>query len=469
MKNPPKNARNFYPNQSIWHSLCSANRLIQKGLISVRESGLTMAKGTIWRPDTGQVLPVQAPIRVDFVREVMPKYLSARNLSVASFALFGASTMAIDPIDVLLYNKGPFLLKPQLSVSEVYNDNIFFRNEDKVSDLISILSPGLDLQVGDKDYNYIDLSYTYDRLLYADNSSQDANQHRIGIANYFQHSRLTLSGHDSIDMLSSPIGGGISFRGGKVARVMYFDEYRLAYDLSEKTSPYIDFLNTDSDFEEGLPLYDSRTLRGTAGFEYKAFSKTSFFGEFYVGNTSNHENAPLPFYPSVMMYGAFLGVRGSFTEKLTGSAKAGYEIRTYEDDSPSSGLPVVELDLSEQFSENTTVGLTYTHRQYESVQFTRSAYTGDSITAAVLQQIGNEDRFRANLRATYSSSAYDSNPVYNGERQDNLILAQLTVSYDFKLWLHGFIGYDFEHLDSTTPVVLDYDDNRITVGVTLGY
>jgi hypothetical protein len=400
----------------------------------------------------------------------MHKHLSARHIGAAGVALWSVSAMGIEPIDVLLYNKGPFILKPQLTVSEVYNDNIFYRNEDKVEDFISILSPGLDIQVGDKEYNYIDLDYTYDRLLYAENPDQDANQHRISVNSFFQHSRLTLSGTDNINFLATPLGGGISFRAGKIDRWTFLDRYRLDYDLSEKTAPYIEAYHSTTDFQKGIALYDSTTLRGTAGFEYKAFSRTSFFGEFYVGQTTSDPNSSiLSEYPSVMMYGAFLGARGSFTEKLSGSVKAGYELRTYSIDSPNSSLPVVELDLLYQISERTSLGLTYTHRQYESVQFTRSAYTTDSVTAGLSQQIGNEGRFRGTLRASYSKSSFDPNPVYQTDREDNLILAQLALSYDFKLWLRGFVGYDFEHLDSSTPVVLDYDDNRVTIGVSVGY
>jgi hypothetical protein len=381
-----------------------------------------------------------------------------------------AKVYALEPTDVLLFSKDPFLLKPQFSVSETFNDNIFYRDEDPISDFITTVSPGLDLQVGSQDYNFLKLSYRYDQLLYARETSQNAGQHRIGITDHFEYSRFTLSGLDRIEMLSSPLGGGISFRGEKVSRTTYYDLYQLAYDLSEKTSPYAEVSHSTTDFEEGVPLYDYTTLQGTLGFAYKAFSRTSFFGEFYYGQTSSDPNELLAPYPTATFYGAFLGARGNFTEKLTGMLKVGYELRSYDlEDSGTSGLPVVEMNLTEQFSERTTFTLDYAHRQLESVQFTASAYTIDSVFFGVVQQIGNEDRFRARLNAGYSQSSFEPNPVYLGDRTDHLISAGLTVSYDFKLWLRGYLGYNFEYLDSTTPVVFDYEVNRVTLGITLGY
>jgi hypothetical protein len=410
-------------------------------------------------------------------RSVMQNYSRTRHSALAGLALAGVSTMGIEPKDFLLFSKGSLALKPQLSVSEAFNDNIFYRNEDKVSDFITTLSPGLNLQYGSHDYNFIDLSYTYDRLIYVTENSQDANQHHLGFDTHFEHSRLTLTGHDQFEKLSNPLGGGISFSGEKVDRTVFFNNYRLEYELSEKTTPYIDILHSAVDYQEGLALYDNTTVTGTVGFDYKAFSRTSFFGEAYYGETWNDPNTSiLADYPTAKFIGGFVGARGNFTEKLTGSLKAGYEVRSYSpSDLGSRGLPVVQMDLTEQFSENTILTLGYSHRQLESVQFTRAAYTSDAVTLGLLQQIGNEGRFRARLNASYGHADFDPSVDFDPnhktpvDRTDNLISAGVTLTYDFKLWFRGFLGYNFEHLNSSTPVVLSYDVNRVTIGVTLGY
>lgn len=388
-------------------------------------------------------------------------------------AIAGSTSLGLDPSNLLLYNKGPLVLKPQFSVSETYNDNIFYAPTDTESDFITTFSPGIQAQLGSKDYNYVNLSYTYDRLQYAQNSEQSANQHRIALGSYFQHSRLTLSGRDEIEFLSTPLGGGISIGGGKVDRRTWVDEYRLDYDLSEKTSPYVEFLHSDTDFESGVALYDSSTYQGTLGFGYRAFSQTTIFGELYYGHTQNEAN-PVPGpqlapYPGTDYIGGFLGVRGNFTEKMTGTVKAGYESRSYDTGADSSGLPVVEMSLTEQFTEKTILTVSYSRRQRESVQIARTAYTSQVISANLLQHIGNEGRFRANLKAAYLMADYEPSPAYSPDRKDNIINAGIDFSYDIKIWMRAFLGYDFEHLDSTTVRVFEYDVNRVTAGLSFGY
>ena len=71
----------------------------------------------------------------------------------------------------------------------------------------------------------------------------------------------------------------------------------------------------------------------------------------------------------------------------------------------------------------------------------------------------------ANLTVSYLRADYEPNPAYVVKRTDNLISTGLALTYDFKLWLRGYLTYNFEHLDSTTPVVFSYDVNRVTVGV----
>lgn len=390
-----------------------------------------------------------------------------------------ASVGALEPTDLLLIQKGPAVLKPQFELTETYDDNITYREEETLSDFKTVVSPGLSLQVGSRTYNYVDFSYFYDRVQYIDSTELNANQHRAALVMRFEKSRFLLEGSDSFSHLSSPIGGGISIEGIMVQRNTFIDDYRLTYDMSDRTALYFNALHSTVDFESGVSLYDSFTLTGTLGFEYDAFSRTSFFGEFYYGMTENDRNdRAMPDYPTADFVGAFIGARGTFTEKLTGTVKAGYEYRWYRGDQESLSAPVFELSLIERFSDLTTLSLTYSRRQRESVQFARSSYTSDSVSLNLLQNIGSEGRLRANFNATYLSSDYDlgsrpelgdSPQFLSGERQDHLVATGLTITYDVKLWLRVFGGYDFEYLDSSAPRVSDYTVNRVSMGLALGY
>jgi hypothetical protein len=401
----------------------------------------------------------------------------------AAVAAEGMSLSAVQPSDLLMYQKGPVVLKPQFEVTETLNDNISYRHEQKEADLITTLTPGLALQLGRRDFNYFDLIYRYDRVIYADHTEFSADQHHIAARLRFRHNRLTIDGSDTIDFLSSPVGGGYSatvntqsgeaisgVSGRKIDRGNFYDQYRLSWDASERTDLYVQAVHSFVDYQDNLPLYDSRTLSGTLGFEYHPFVKAYFFGEVYYGKTENEGNVPSLFpYPIASFIGLFLGARGQITENLRGTAKAGYEHRYYSGRSETLNAPVVEISLDQQLTDRSLITAGYSRRQNESVQLVRSPYTTDSLYASWLQQIGADGRLRSVVRASYLLSTFDETSQQTSERTDQILSASLTISYDIKLWMRAFGSYSFEHLDSNERSIVDYNVNRLTLGLQIGY
>jgi hypothetical protein len=392
------------------------------------------------------------------------------------------SVRAVDPSSVLLYTKGPLALKPQFSVTETFNDNVTYRSDHQQSDFVTTLSPGLAVQVGRRDFNFWALSYFYERLIYADLNQFDANQHHFAGQLRFGKSRLTLDGRDTIDFFSSPLNGGyssgsntgagtegVATTGAQVDRLIIFDSYRLTWNTTERTDFYGQILHSFIDYQDDLPFYDSRTLTGTLGFEYHPFAKAYFFGETYFGQTDNEKNLEsLPQYPRVNFVGLFLGVRGNFTERFSGTAKAGYEHRYYSGGGEPLDSPVVEISLEEHLSDNTQLMLSYYRHTYESIQFVRSPYTTDSVYFSWLQKIGADGRLNSVLRAGYNLSSFESTGLA-ADRVDNVLNASLTISYDIKLWMRAFGTYSFEHLDSNVQSIVDYNANRVMLGLQIGY
>lgn len=388
-----------------------------------------------------------------------------------AFSLAGiASSQAIEPASLFAVQKGPVLLKPQVQAAATFTDNLDYREDNKLSDFIFLLSPGVAVQLGDRTLNFAELTYFYDRFQHIDNREFDANQHRFEFENRFQKSRFTLTGRDRVEFLSSPLSGGFNITGRLVDRLQVRDAYRLDYDLTERSGVYGAVAHDFLDYEEDVALYDSRTISGTLGFNYKAFSRTLFFSELYYGTTANEGNLPtMGEYPDTTFIGGFLGAQGQFTEKLTGTVKVGYEAREYETDSEGSGAPVVEASVSQRFTDRTSASITYSRRQQESVQFVRSTYVSDSLSASLTQIISSDDRFRANLQVAYLSAAYESSAALGAERDDDLISASFRLTYDIKLWMRIFGGYSFEMLETTHATLADYKVNRVTIGVQLGY
>jgi hypothetical protein len=407
---------------------------------------------------------------------------SASKLLVISLFVLRVAIQArgLEPEDVLFFKTGPFSLRPQMSVSEVYNDNIFYQAEDPVEDLTTILSPGLKLQLGRPEHNYISLTYTFDQLFYVDNSELNAPQHTVELANQFELQRLKLVGTDRFQLLTSPLGGVVeqvigpggvaTTLGRNVERTSFDDNYTLSYDLGEKTGVYLRGAHTSSDYEQGIALYDIETFSGTGGFGYRAFPKTVFFGEVYYGQTTTDPNdVSLPSNPRLDFVGGYVGVRGNFTAKLSGMVKAGYESRQFADDSGGSSDPVVDAGLIQKFSEKQWLSLSYTRLSNVSIQYSRQNYTTDTISLNFSQILGPSRKWRVNLGGSYALYAYEQTGTSSGSVEYNYARASFSLGYQVQRWLTALVGYDFEHVMGDSSAVIDYDVNRVTLRLAIGY
>ena len=172
--------------------------------------------------------------------------------------------------------------------------------------------------------------------------------------------------------------------------------------------------------------------------------------------------------------GAFVGARGNFTEKIKGTIKAGYEVSTFSggdsNGNRSAGsAPVVEASISYAPTERLTTSLTYSRRQNVSVQFTRSSYALDTVSATVQQILGATGRLRLDLSATYAMYSFDPAPAYPSGRSDINWKVQTGANYFFESWLSTRLEYSFERFTSDFVSVVDYDVNRVTLSVAIGY
>lgn len=418
---------------------------------------------------------------------------------------------AIEPADILVFSKDPVMLRPRVAVTETFNDNIFSQLRG-TSDFITTLSPGLNLQVGRTGFNTISFDYTLNANFYADRSDLNAGEHSFGLRSGFRGSRLVLSGSDTIQLLSSPVGlvevfasvpgasvlpptggGGTGTPGPggettgspavgdtsgaprtgealvteerKVDRMVFSDSYNLGYLIGEKTGAYLQGTHSTLDYQEGIRnLYDINTLKATVGFGYQAFPKTSFFGELYYGQTATSPNYDAPKSPHVSFLGGFLGVRGSFTEKLSGVIKAGYESREFSNHAPAPSAPVVNVSLSHRLSEKTSLSLDYSRLHDVSVQFAGDSYTANAVNAQWSQRLGSSGKWRASIGGGYSRFEYES-----GSSPYDRYTANFSLAYQVQLWLNASLGYSYDKIEYVAVGSSGYDINRVTLGLAVGY
>jgi hypothetical protein len=417
---------------------------------------------------------------------------------------------AIEPSDLLIFSKDPVSVRPQLSLNETYNDNIFYQPKAK-ADFITTITPGLDLQIGKTARNYLALNYRFAQHFYADRSNLNSGEHTLEFRNRFQAQRFSLIGNDQVQFLSSPIGivdevrstpftsgpGSVGAAPGtvptpaptpvpetvspargaevvaavgerNVERTVQFHSYTAGYNMTEKTSVYLQGLYSETDYEKGIGLYDLNTFRVVPGFAFHIVPKLSLFGEVYYGQTATTPNFAAVKNPHSDFIGGFIGARGKFTEKLTGVVKVGYEERWFSDDSSAPSSPVADLTVDYRFSEKTSVSLNYARVHDISVQFARESYTADNITLQLQQALGTTGKWFASAGGEFGHYDYES-LAGSGNRTYDRYSANLNLAYRLQVWLTANLGYSFESINSDSGGLSDYDVNRVALSLAIGY
>jgi len=400
--------------------------------------------------------------------------------TAASCVAAGVCAQAFEAKDLLAYKAGPVILRPHLYLGEQYNDNLFYASGVRRSDFITVIRPSFTAALGRPDSpNQVNLTYTLDSLLYADNSDQNSLDHTLALGVALRRSRIAFDSNNQAIWASSIYGGLLSFEqaaegvaGASIDRLSYSLNQRVTYQVGQKTSTYLSGTAGGTDFEDGSAYYDLNNLRGTLGFGYQAFTKIGLFGEFYYGQAASTPNITgNPFFrkgPHLESFGGFLGAKGELTTKLSGSVKVGYDVSDYADGSAGASSPVVEADLTARFTERTSATLGYSRRSTLSVQYSQQVYTSDSINLGVQQRLGATGRWTAGLRGTYGRNEYTGTGIASGASSDYFSVSA-SLSYQFRQWLGAMFNYEFQKSTSSQVGSIEYDVNRVSLGLNIGY
>jgi hypothetical protein len=442
--------------------------------------------------------------RIQRRHRILDCFKQRGNVGLAAVALAlgqAVSVQAIDPQELLAPIVGPVLILPHVSLSESYDDNVFLMSDEqgKIDDLVTTLSPGIGLQFGENilDSNYIGLDYTLSQNWYAENNELNSDNHALTFGiNYLKEGKFTFTGGDMISLDNSLLKGreksyftGLDegtpeTRGIVLERKSFNDQYRFEYTISPKTSVYAATYYNAYDYSEEphyyyqdvfgtrIPysLFDVANWNNTVGFGWQAFAKIKLYGSFFYGTTMIETNLErMGERPDSDFFGGHISAVGDFSEKLKGKVQVGYQTRQFDRLSNGSGgrshsLPIFEAEVDYDFTEKRMASLIYRHGGSVSVQSPDSAVTTDYVILQVTQQIGTTGKFSANFGTTYELDTYETRDA----REYQYLGMNAEVSYSFNQWLTSNLRYDFEMLDSNQGNI-DYNANRVMVGLSVGY
>ena len=382
----------------------------------------------------------------------------------------------MDASEVLSFRFGPLMLRPRLELSERYDNNIFYQRINPIGDFRTDLMPGLYLSLGQAERVNLTLSYQLDQARYTDRTDLDSLGHSLNAQIQFLGARLSVLGTDRWQVLENQVlGQELSFQNlhNRIGYSTQSDNYRVAYRISEKFSVYVQGTHDAYDYSRGSYVLDYDNLSGTLGFQKAVRSKTILFGEMYYGQTATAPNiVGVPQSPHSDFVGGYAGVEGSFTEKVVGQVKAGFESRSFSGGGQGADGPVVGSSVSYRISEKRSLTLIYNRRSNVSVQNGNVSYVTSAFNLQGQQQLGTEGKWVVRGSGGYGLYEFQGNSVAN--RTDTVYSFTANLDYNIQLWLKVGLGYEFNKYDSrtkggTASGVSSYEGQRFSVRLSVGY
>ncbi len=363
------------------------------------------------------------------------------------------------------------------SATVQWNDNIFLQPDNEESDLIYILSPGLELNVGARANANVNLFFRQDFFLYHDNSELDSDQSNAFLESYWNQPRLDLRFNASYQQLVqvTPDLARASVEGTLVERDLYNANLRGEYDISELTSASLGFAFTRLDFKS-VGFVDRDTFAVPVNFYYAATPQLDLSAGYRYRYTENKTRRPFigfdlngdPVFgapqsvPNTTDHYFNLGARGELAPKLVGEARAGYQYREVEN-GPNRDTVSLSADFSHFTTPNTTLlfGLS---RDFET------GGLGITVTATG-GSLGVRHTFSHLMAGSaginYYERRYDRNSPDNGRKDETLDL-NVGVSYSPIVYVDLSANYIYRTNDSSVQQ-FEFTNNIFSLSAALRY
>lgn len=244
---------------------------------------------------------------------------------------------------------GPVKVDPFFATSEAYDNNIFDTTSDKKSDLITVLTPGINLSSPIKSIkSEANFNYRANFLEYADHTDEShVDQYLAGSFKTMFPYGLGLTIKDIFYDTEQPPYFSLIY-GEQVNRIRrHTNDFSATVALPEyfgRLEPEIYYSNYDIQYEDSTIISTQGTSTTTTKFNgknssyntqiigtrltYKLFTKLNTLTEFNIGKT----NYDTDVIGDSEFFESLFGVQFKETAKTTGIFKIGYRIRNYDNE-----------------------------------------------------------------------------------------------------------------------------------------
>lgn len=382
-------------------------------------------------------------------------------------------------------------LHANLNVQGEYTDNLYNVDTDEISTFITTISPGLwfslprkkdipvtmapnntspgGLALQSKDYEGTDRYQAYalggmDFVFYSeDDDLNTINGLGEGLFRYNMRGGLSLQIVDRYTRDQDKYDAG-SIIG--VTEDQFDSNIALAtadWNITEKLRVKFEYSNFWLDYEEDFNSFQDRADNVFDLYGYFNYSvKTAFFLEGKIVDVQ-YDTATENDNSQTFIFG---GIKWDTTEKISLSAKAGWQNKEFDTDenaadqrSDYDGL-ALDVQASYKFTEKTSLSLDLYRTNEETDSVLASDRTVLGATLGYKQKFN--DKVSGSLAFNFEDAEYTQ--LVEQDRDDTYFSVQPAAQYLFREWLMGEVSYQFEKRDSTDDL-FDYETNTVFANI----
>ena len=380
---------------------------------------------------------------------------------------------------------------PYITLSGEYTDNLYNLAENKTSNFLTRISPGVwfslprtkqipititphntspgGLQLQIRDYEASDRYRIYllaglDYNAYSEDSDLNDTDARLeGLYRYNMRGGLSLQVLDRFTYGQDRFEVGSASRGNLRRYTSNIFMGTADYTITEKLRFKFDYSNFMLDYDDEInePLDRIDNVFDLYGY-YIYSLKTSFFLQYRYTDVS-YDSAAEKDNDQNYIYG---GITWNTTEKLSILFKLGSQDRNYESDTVAGSY-----DWS-GFSFDLQTLYRWTEKTQFSLDMYRKSEESDSAVAIDKVVLGARfgyrqnitDKLNASLDLIYESADYTQ--IIETSRDDDRYYVRPALQYYFRKWLMTELAYVYDKRESTDDL-FDYESNTVLLSINL--
>lgn len=344
-------------------------------------------------------------------------------------------------------------LYPHLSLSAIYDDNIYLTSDHKVSDVYFAISPGIGAAYGaDESALKVRADYTASFLIFSKESGQDTVDQNALMRVSYALPKLTLGLNLGFQSLS---GASVDV-GDRVRRQIYYIGITSNYILDEKFS--FD-LNADETFASYKGLLDSNEARIQTFLNYQATGKINVGAGATFGFLDVQEGPG-------QTYQQLLGrINYDATGKLVIYASGGVDLRETDMTTLS---PVFNIGAAYSPTATTTISLDVHERIYGSAALEGQDYRATGFLVSLTQQLRRD--LSAFVSVGFENASYFA--VEKGiasDRVDNYTFVRVGPDWQVRPWWHLGAFYEYGNNASSGIGSRSFSRNRVGVQANFAF